>query len=198
MIGVWNSSVVLTYLGAAAATGGIVAAVGGHAHWAIAALVVAGVCDLFDGLVARRFERDARAEAFGVQIDSLTDAVSFLALPVAVVSLFASGWWLAPVAAVYVVAGLARLAYFNLEVVEGSRTHYRGLPVTYAALVVPVVTILPLGMLRGPIVGLALCSLAVAFLVNRPVPKPRGAAYVVFALLAVGVLVALPWLGLDR
>ncbi len=184
-LGTWAPAMWLTLAGGSCGALGIAAAVTGRPSLACALLVLAGLADLFDGPVARRLHRDLRSEQIGGQLDSLADTISFLALPVALTAALAPGW---PVAAAlaYVPAGLMRLAVFNLEHVPGRRTHYRGVPVTYAALVIPVVALIAPAALP-----LALLALAVGFVLDVPVRKPRGAAYLMLGAVAIVVLTLL-------
>lgn len=202
-LGIFNRTVVLTYTGIAVAVLGIWLAQTARIEGALICLVIAGICDLFDGPVARRVPRDDDALRFGQEIDSLADMVSFVALPVVVAHGLGvrSIWWV-PVLAGYALAGLVRLGYFN-AVTRGDATggpdgarvrHYRGVPVTYAALVLPVTalatTALPAAV--GPVlVGAVLALLGVLFVLDVPVRKPGGVSYVVFAALAVAAITAL-------
>lgn len=75
-----------------------------------------GLCDMFDGRVARtKKNRTAEQKGFGIQIDSLCDIVAFGILP-AVITIVVCGsvWYAVLIAALYVLAGLIRLAYFNV------------------------------------------------------------------------------------
>ena len=199
IIGSLHLSVALTYAGSAISVLGIALTISGHLSGAVACLVVAGLADLFDGPVARSTQRTDFQRAFGVQLDSLADVVSFLVFPVVLVASLVGSWWVVPVLAGYTVAGLARLTYFTLGAAEDDTpvSHYRGLPVTYAALVLPLVALLRphLSVGFGLVLSLVTAALAVLFVLDVPVPKPRGAAYIGFGLLAVAVLVAVAVVG---
>lgn len=203
IIGSWHPSVVLTYLGAATSALGMTLALGGHLSGAVACLVVAGLADLFDGPVARSMSRTDAQRAFGVQVDSLTDVLSFVAFPVVLVAALVDAWWVVPVLALYTVAGLARLTHFTVAVdvdadaAGAPRRHFQGLPVTYAALVLPLTALLRphVGEAFGPLLTVVTAALAVLYVLDVPVPKPRGAAYAALGLLAVAILVALAAVG---
>ncbi len=77
-IGKYNISVILTYIGVAFAFSGIAAAFGEKFAAAMIFLAAAGICDLFDGVIARKCKRDEAEKEFGVQIDSLADVIGFL------------------------------------------------------------------------------------------------------------------------
>ncbi len=196
ILGSWQPSVVLTYAGAVAAAYGIGLAAAGSVRGALTCLVIAGLADLADGPVARSLRRDDAAKRFGVVLDTVADVVSFVALPVALLFALLPRAAAAGVAAVWVVAALARLAHFTAVDADaaGPVRHYRGVPVTYAALVIPVV-----GLLRPILAGTgfqvllaaAMLGLALLFVVDVRVPKPRGLAYGAFGALALIVLVLL-------
>ncbi|QTE28507.1 CDP-alcohol phosphatidyltransferase family protein [Pengzhenrongella sicca] len=200
ILGSWHRSVVLTYVGAATSALGMSLAISGHLRGAVAALVVAGLADLFDGPLARATTRTDAQRAFGVQVDSLTDVVSFVAFPVVLVSALVGEPWVVPVLALYTVAGLARLTHFTVAAGadDTPRQFFHGLPVTYAALVLPLTALLRphLGAAFGPLLAAVTAALAVLFVLDVPVPKPAGAAYAGLGLLAVATLVALAVVGI--
>ena len=84
MIGFYDYTVVLTYLSLLSAGGGIVASLsgGGHPYIGCFFLLFCGLCDAFDGKVARTKPGRTKTEQdFGIQIDSLSDIVAFGVLP---------------------------------------------------------------------------------------------------------------------
>lgn len=85
MLGFWDYTVVLTYCSVVSAvTGSIISMSGaGHPYMGIMFLLLCGLCDTFDGRVARsKKNRTKKEKDFGVQIDSLSDLVAFGVLPV--------------------------------------------------------------------------------------------------------------------
>ena len=171
MIGVYDYTVILTYLSMISGCTGIIMSMTGVGHPYIGALflMVSGLCDAFDGRVARsKKNRTALEKAFGVQIDSFSDLIAFGVLPVAIsVALlrvserytdrpyFAETgkyiWYpifLVAIGVVYILAGMIRLAYFNAtedereeEAKEKGASYFTGLPITTASIVFPVVHI---------------------------------------------------------
>ena len=105
----------------------IVAATRGDFEWAGWFVVLGGVMDSIDGRVARMTRTGSR---FGVELDSLVDAVSFGVAP-AFIMYFAvhnhDGWaWL--FCFFYVACAVMRLARFNIEQGGHAKTHFHGLP----------------------------------------------------------------------
>ena len=84
MIGFYDYTVILTYLSVLSAGAGIIVSLTGAGHPYIGTmfLMLCGLCDTFDGKVARsKQNRTEKEKDFGVQIDSLSDLVAFGVLP---------------------------------------------------------------------------------------------------------------------
>ena len=82
MIGFYNYTVILTYLSLAFAMVGIHLSFNGLYQWAFICLIMCGICDTFDGMVARsKKDRTEEEKRFGIQIDSLCDLISFGEFP---------------------------------------------------------------------------------------------------------------------
>ena len=144
MLGFYNYTVILTYLGMLSGFTGIVCASSGNLKGALICLVIAGVCDMFDGKIASTMERTRQEKRFGVQIDSLSDLICFGVLPAMIVYVSLSGRLRLIPCALYTLCALIRLAWFNVDEEErqdresGRRKVYLGLPVTSAAVLFPV------------------------------------------------------------
>ena len=93
MIGVYDYTVLATYLSLAFGVSGILAAMNGSPYSALLCLMVSGLLDAFDGRIARtKKNRTEQEKRFGIQIDSLNDVVCFGVLPGVIgASLAASG-----------------------------------------------------------------------------------------------------------
>lgn len=191
-IGYYNKSVILTYLGAAAAAAGIGLAVRGYHKAAVLCLIFCGVADLFDGMIARRCKRTDEEKEFGIQIDSLTDMVSFGVFPAVIAyAMGGTGTVHMLISAFYVVACITRLGYFNVSTTISTETkYYTGLPATFASLIVVGAYII--GKLTGMtriIMPAVLLITGILFIARFKVAKPHGKAYIFLALLAVGLAV---------
>lgn len=143
MLGYYNYTVILTYFGMLSGFGGITFVLAGRLREALLCLAIAGICDLFDGKIASTMKRSPQEKRFGVQIDSLSDLVSFGILPALIVYSAGGGKLRFLPSAVYVLCALIRLAWFNVDEEErqdretGRRKVYLGLPVTCAAAIFP-------------------------------------------------------------
>ena len=74
----YNYTVILTYGGMLIAFYGILSAINQEFWNSIFCLMLAGICDMFDGTVAATKERTASEKRFGIQIDSLSEFCSLL------------------------------------------------------------------------------------------------------------------------
>ena len=94
---------------------------------AVKCIVAGGVCDAFDGAVARATRTGSR---FGEELDSLVDAISFGFAPATIVYfavLPAQGWaWLSIF--IFTACAVLRLARFNVTQAGGSKRFFIGLP----------------------------------------------------------------------
>ena len=75
MIGFYNVSVILTYLGVVSAVWGMTAAFHGNFKVAMFCLMLSGLTDMYDGTIAKRVKRSDDAKKFGIEIDSLCDQI---------------------------------------------------------------------------------------------------------------------------
>lgn len=200
MVGFYNYTVILTYFGVVSAVIGIGLSMYGRTSMAVVCLMVSGFCDLFDGTIARTMKRTQNEKKFGIQIDSLADMVCFGVLPAAIgFSIGLTRWYESAALIIYVLAALIRLAYYNVteDELEFSdnvqRVYYDGLPVTTAAILIPLIYTLRPVMKSGFLLLYALCLLltAVAFLTKIKVRKLGMKGMIVAALCGLAVLALL-------
>ena len=204
MLGFYNYTTLLTYLSLMSAGLGIVTSLGGtgHPYVGMCFLLFCGLCDAFDGKVARtKPDRTPEQCSFGVQIDSLSDIVAFGVLPVCIgAALLKKDLFVAikaepalvkvtlvllvAVMALYLLAGMIRLAYFNVteekrqQTEAGTRKYYYGLPITSAALIFPTILLLDLILDKAahfditPIYFAVMAICAIAFVTKFQLKKP--------------------------
>ncbi len=172
MIGFYDYTVILTYLSLISSGIGIMISLSGkgHPYFGVFFLLFCGLCDAFDGKVARtKKNRSDMEKNFGIQIDSLSDVIAFGVLPACIgaamirtspflintLKINCGIWYgtiirfsLFSILILYILAAMIRLAYFNVTEEERqkkescTRADYTGLPVTSAALIFPTVLLL--------------------------------------------------------
>lgn len=208
IIGCWNKSVILTYIGIAASVIGMGAIlVHDNLRIALTCLMIAGICDMFDGTVARLCKRTEQEKQFGIQIDSLADVVCSVVFPVVIFmhsveintnirQTVNSEMLTYLIATLYIVCGVARLAWFNINTADkdNKAEYYTGLAVTYIAVILPIMHLI--GFIFD------LCNLtyyitmlvtSFLFVANFKMKKPGKVSYIVFMLLAI-VVTVMVWL----
>jgi len=135
-------------------------------------IVFAGVLDVLDGRVAR-FTRTG--SAFGAELDSLVDAISFGVAPAVLMIhlFFLEGDWSWTVAFVYATAVVVRLARFNIEQAGRAKRHFVGLPSPAA------------GMILATYVPFSTTALFAEHLTSYPWPRIAAVSMVLLSVLMV-------------
>ena len=201
MLGFYNVSVILTYLGLCGAVCGMGFALDGRLGLAMALLMFCGLCDMFDGTIARATKRSEDAQVFGIQIDSLCDLVCFGVYPAVIAySVGVRGVFGMIVLSLFVLGGVIRLGYFN--VIEQKRQQetkeekgmFHGLPITASAWLIPLFYFVRHLLNCGDcLVGLEIYMLCIAllFVLDIKVKNPKHALkYAGAAVLVIAAVVA--------
>lgn len=184
----------VTSIGAVFGLCAVVMTLSGRESLALTCLISAVLCDRLDGMIARRL---GQSSDMGRELDSLADAVSFVVAPaVIVVALSAGGPLVALACAVFVVAGLWRLAYFNVFGMIGDGAVFRGVPTTVAAsifvLVWAVLRLTPVAAHADWVLAGLLGVMAPLMLSGLPIRK-NGLLVKALQVLALPTLVAAWW-----
>lgn len=147
MIGIYDYTVILTYLSLLSAGCGMVVALSGNGHPFLGTffLLFCGLCDAFDGKVANtKKNRSETARKFGIQVDSLSDLIAFGVLPACIGAAFLRvsnlfndvvginegiAWYTIAiklftfgVLILYILTAMIRLAFFNVSEEERQAT----------------------------------------------------------------------------
>lgn len=183
-LGFYDYTVVLTYISLGISVFGITMALEGNFRMAIFCLALSGLCDMFDGKIARtKKNRTEDEKNFGIQIDSLCDVVCFGVFP-AMICYCLGVNTPAGVAALifYSIASVIRLAYFNVTEAkrqtqtEENRKYYQGLPITSMAIILPFLYLMRrYYMIHFLIViHIAVIIVGLLFILNIKVKKPQN------------------------
>jgi len=222
VLGVYNYTVWLTYASLISAVSGIFVAMHGSGHPYIATflLMFCGLCDAFDGKVARtKKDRTDFDRRFGIQVDSLADIVAFGVLPACIgesmlriypkieeiphliksKDYISSGKTIIVLAILifYVLAALIRLAYFNVMEEERSSKEggvlkcYTGVPVTASSLVFPMVMLLQYALPADLTLIYFGLMLVMGFAFVSKVKVPKPGLRGILILVGIGVVEAL-------
>lgn len=211
MIGFYNYTVVLTYVGLLSSVLGMALTFNGKFMLAMFCLLISGTCDMFDGVVARSCKtRSEHAKSFGIQIDSLCDLICFAAFP----AIFAYHYtitecptdneWFIYVSFVisfmFVLCGVIRLAYFNVMEIERQketsevRKYYQGLPVTSIAGFLPLVYVLRVVIpsdIYYIVLNVFMALIAFLFVFDFKMPKPHKKGIIIMSLMGLCLIVVM-------
>lgn len=204
MIGVYDYTVIATYLSLLLGLGGLYSAAQNEPLDAMLCLMLAGLLDAFDGRIARtKKNRTEQEKRFGIQIDSLNDLVCFGVLPAAI------GWsmecnrlWFLATMSFFALCALIRLAYFNVTEEERqdrtseNRAYYLGVPVTASAVLAPLFYLLSLrfALNCAVVYALGLFFLGVLYITPIRVRKPKLRAICLMAALGAAEFAALVYM----
>lgn len=197
-----NKSCIITYLGLVFgvlacffAFNKIAFTEGSYVRYSLACLILAGICDMFDGKVARMCKRTEEEKEFGIQLDSLADTFNFLAVPIIIgLSLGMDSVLEITAFVLLALCGVARLAYFNCNAsLDNPVKFYKGLPVTSTAIIYPLIGLLKAYVSINVFLNIYLVATfitAFLFVFNFKVPKLKGIFYVIVPV-AAAILIAL-------
>ena len=200
-IGVYDYTVILTYVGLLSSVFGITQAIHSDYKTAILCLAFSGVCDAFDGRIARsKKNRTEDEKSFGIQLDSLCDVICFGVFPALICYLLGVRGALGlAIIFFYCLCAVIRLAFFNVletkrqQAEGGCNKTYRGLPVTSISFLLPMAFwlqfILPdLAFLI--LLHLLLAAVGFLFILDFPMPKP-GLKTILGLIAVVSITVAI-------
>jgi CDP-diacylglycerol--serine O-phosphatidyltransferase len=205
-LGYYNYTVVLTYLGMLFAFAGILTSFSGKYLDSIILLMAAGICDMFDGSVASTKPRTDAEKRFGIQIDSLSDLISFGVMPAIFVFMITGQTVLAAfVSALYTLAALIRLAYFNVTEEDRQRQtterrkYYNGVPVTTIAVLLPLAYLVQnkfgISGTAGYVVMLVVVG--IGFIAPVEIKKPNIVGKICLIIVGITELLSVLFMGWD-
>lgn len=209
MIGFYNYTVILTYVGLVSTFIGITNVINGRFLPAIFCLLISGLCDMFDGVIARTHKtRSEDAKKFGIQIDSLCDVICFGVFP-AVINYTYTLYYNSKctvlatcISSFFVLAAVIRLGYFNVmeekrqQTTDEPRKTYQGMPVTMVAVFMPLFFMLRQRFIAFDInfayvINIFCVVLGLLFIVNIPIPKAHKRGIIGMVLIGVAMLIVL-------
>ena len=153
---------IITLLGLSSGILGIYFALLGNFPAAIIAMLWAVLFDWYDGPVARRIPgRSDVQKSIGARMDSLVDIISLAICPAIILLSYGEfSAWFFPGALIIVMAGVVRLAYFDVFGVDDDGT-IAGLSLDITALVMALVFLLERALGHNPFAALLYTTIVV-------------------------------------
>ena len=205
-----NYTVVLTFISLSSAIVGMgfsfdfIRAGDRPVYFSIICLLVCGLCDAFDGRIARRKKDRTLSEIrFGIQLDSLCDIVCFGVLPCCIgYALGLNRLYHIIIFCFYCMCGVTRLSYFNMKeeeeliaTVKREEKTYTGMPITTVSLIFPLFYLLdfviPDKFLFQIIFSLVFITCGLLFILPFKIKKPglSGILYMIGAGVVEAIVV---------
>lgn len=152
---------------------------------AVICLIICGVCDAFDGMLARKLRKNAD-DNFGVELDSLVDTISSCIFPIILCSSLGYNSVINMIVyIIFAIAGVTRLAYYNIITSSGGK-YFVGLPITTSTIFVPLTFL----FLKNEIAFMTVLSiLAVMYVSEIKVKKPGLRGKIILALIALAFII---------
>lgn len=205
-VGFYNYTIALTLVSLVITIIGMTQCLHGNYKAAILCLMLSGVCDAFDGRIARMRNKSTEDErSFGIQLDSLCDVVCFGVFPAVLCYMLGCRGFIGVVCVCFfALCAVIRLAYFNVletrrqqDEDERCAKFYHGLPVTSIAVILPVVFAFQFfvpALLFYILLHLMLIVVGFAYIIDFHMPKPglRGILGIM-VILAFCILVVFAW-----
>lgn len=204
IIGYYNIANFITLTGLSASLCSCFLAFAGHYKAAVIVFMLAGLCDMFDGKVARAtFRGDMKRKTFGVQIDTVCDVVSFGVAPG--ILAFAFGFRDVADIVIYILfacLGAIRLAYFNTqaltETTDLNMKYFTGMPIPAICFAIPPLALL-MTVLQPEVTHwlfkAVYALIGISFVLNFRMKKPGNKMALLFIVLMVACMTALLFLG---
>lgn len=203
MIGFYDYTVILTYISLFISVFGMIQAFGGGFRIAILCLALSGLCDMFDGKIARtKKDRTNDEKLFGIQIDSLCDVICFGIFPAMICYLVGVRGLLGSLLiGYYCICSVIRLAFFNVLETRrqanenGANKYYHGLPITSMAIILPVIFLLQSvvpSFVFIIVLHFTLFIVGTLFIVDFKLKKPNNVElFFIVAIVSAAVLIVL-------
>lgn len=188
LIGYYTKSVILTYLSVISAIIGMyIALIENEPKYALLLLIISGLCDAFDGKVARSCKRTEQEKQFGVELDSLADLIAFIMFPIIIFySLGLHSIINVIIFILFALGGVIRLAYFNTIADQNAPVkYYSGLPVTSTAIIFPVFYLLTMLLTSNTfniIYTIVMLITSILFVLNFKIKKPKTKELIIFLI----------------
>lgn len=143
-IGYYRKCDLLTMTGTICSFVGLIMVLKNHYTVSVLFMLLSGLCDAFDGRLARKYKYNKSQQTYGIELDSLSDVICFGFFPAALTAALSNSIVSLAICAFYLLCGVIRLAYFNMLSItnEAKKNTYIGLPITSVAIVYPIVMLI--------------------------------------------------------
>lgn len=139
---IWKIENILTFIEVMILTVGIKMCFDNIIWGSMICLIFLGILDGLDGKFAQKVRKNEENKEYGVQLDSLVDIISSGVFPVIILySMKFDNMLDVLVYIIFLICGVTRLAFFNVNNKENNEYFY-GIPITASAIILPIVYLL--------------------------------------------------------
>ena len=176
IIGYYRKCDLLTMCGTASSLIGIMLLMSEHYTLSVLLMIISGICDAFDGTLARKGKYSEAQRTYGVQLDSLSDVICFGVFPALITATMCNSTIAKIICVFYALCGVIRLAYFNTLSVTGEskKNTFIGVPITTVSIVYPLVFVILRFInysLISKVMPVVLLILGFSFIIRIEIPK---------------------------
>ena len=178
IIGFFRPCDLLTMSGTLCTFVGILLLLNQHFTYAVLFLMLSGLCDGFDGTLARKKKYDDSQKTYGVQLDSLSDVICFGVFPALITATLSPHIISYIICALYMLCGVIRLAYFNmLDITKKAKKGiFIGMPITSISIIYPIIYIITIVIdfnYLKYVLPVVLLITGILFIYRKEYPKPN-------------------------
>lgn len=148
-------------------------------------IILAIVADGFDGYFARKTKKESD---FGMNLDSLSDVVSFGVAPSLLFWSLNPHWWVIAIAFIYVACGVMRLARYNILHPVLPKGQYIGIPIPNAAFFLTLAMVSELPFIFLVAVAIFVSYLMISTLVIQKPESKREFPYINLVIVVVALI----------
>ena len=135
---IFDKANVLTFVGLLTVVIGINLSMQGNTQIASILLVICGICDGFDGIIAKKVRKNNNSRV-GIELDSLVDIVSSGIYPMLIcLNLGLNSIIDIIIYGIFIICGITRLVYFNTNT-DIEPEYFTGIPITSSTIVLPLI-----------------------------------------------------------
>jgi len=196
VIGFYRDCDLLTMTGTVLAITGMILAINNLATYAVFCLIGSGICDAFDGFLARRHNSTKEQQQYGVELDSLSDVICFGVLPVIIAITKSNAWYLCVSSIFFVLCGVVRLAYYNMlaNEKENDGHYFVGIPITASAIVFPIIYFITIAINDGilsTVLTILFMLLGLGYILPIKVKKLTNLGKAILSIIGVIAIIAI-------
>ncbi len=183
---IWIKANLVSFIGYVCTIVGVYFCFINKIDYAVILLVASGVCDGLDGAFAKKFRKPGQNPEYGVQLDSLADIVCSGIFPVIIcLSLGFTKWWNAIIYSFFMICGITRLVYYNIN--SSKNSFYKGVPITVSTFLIPIVYCFT--KTSNLVYSIIFSLLGICYVLDIKIQKPNIGLRTIVSIIILGIVI---------